>query len=179
MEGVRWAKGVSLAFAYAEDLGPAIGTNARDRSLSVLERDVLGVLDLHAGLALHTVCLWHMRFIWASPSKLVVFSTHVAPQNTRSGLRKNDCDMSRQWEFAPIEVASLKVLVISDTQVSTIAQRLPEKILKKGGSSDMTIHAGDLVPKSMLEQLSSISPLHTVRGNLHLEFGPLFPPLAS
>lgn len=142
VEGVRWAKGVSLAFAYAEDLGPAIGTNARDRSLSVLERDVLGVLDLHAGLALHTVCLWHMRFIWASPSKLVVFSTHVAPRNTRSGLRKNDCDMSRQWEFAPIEVASLKVLVISDTQVSTIAQRLPEKILKKGGSSDMTIHAG-------------------------------------
>ena len=62
--------------------------------------------------------------------------------------------MTRQREFAPIEVASLKVLVISDTQVSTIAQRLPEKILKEGGSSDMTIHAGDLVPKSMLEQLS-------------------------
>ena len=89
VEGVGWAKGVSLAFAYAEDLGPAIGTNPRDRSLSVLERDVLRVLDLHAGLALHTVCLWHMRFIWASPSKLVVFSTHVAPQNTRSELRKN------------------------------------------------------------------------------------------
>ncbi len=87
--------------------------------------------------------------------------------------------MSRQWEFAPIKVASLKVLVISDTHTPTIAQRLPEKILKEAGSSDMTIHAGDLVHKSMLDQLSSISPLHIVTGNLHLEFGPLFPPLAS
>ena len=49
-----------LTFPYAEDLGPAIGTNARDRSLSVLERDVLRVLYLHACLALYTVCLWHI-----------------------------------------------------------------------------------------------------------------------
>lgn len=73
----------------------------------------------------------------------------------------------------------MKVLVISDTHAPTIAQRLPEKILKESPSSDVMVRAGDLVSKSVLDQLSSISPLHTVRGSLHLEFGPLFPPLAS
>ncbi len=87
--------------------------------------------------------------------------------------------MSRQWEFAPKKVASLKVLVISGTHAPTTAQRLPEKILKESLSSDVMVRAGDLVSKSALDQLSSISPLHTVGGSLHLEFGPLFPPLAS
>ena len=87
--------------------------------------------------------------------------------------------MSRQWEFAPIKVASLKVLVVSDTHTPTIAQRLPEKILKESPSSDVMVRAGDLVLKSVLDQLSSISPLHIVRGNQHPEFRPLFPPLGS
>ena len=68
--------------------------------------------------------------------------------------------MSRQWEFAPIKVASLKVLVISDTHTPTIAQRLPKKILEESPSSDVMVRAGDLVLKSVLDQLSSISPLY-------------------
>ncbi len=72
--------------------------------------------------------------------------------------------MRQQREFAPRKVASLKVFVISDTHVPTIAQRLPEKILKEAASSDMIIHAGDLVSKSVLDQLSSIRPVHAVRG---------------
>ena len=62
----------------------------------------------------------------------------------------------------------MKVLVISDTHVPTIAQRLPEKILKEAALSDMIIHAGDLVSKSVLDQLSSIRPVHAVRGNMDL-----------
>lgn len=52
-----------LCLSYAEDLGPAVGADARDGWLSVLERDGLGVLDLHVHLALDAVCLWHVLFI--------------------------------------------------------------------------------------------------------------------
>ncbi len=47
-------------FAYAEDRGPAHGADALYRGLTVLERDVLRVLDLPACLALDAVCFWHI-----------------------------------------------------------------------------------------------------------------------
>ena len=54
---------VRLGLSYAEDLGPAVRADARDRRLPVLERDGQRVLNLHVHLALDTICLWHVRFI--------------------------------------------------------------------------------------------------------------------
>jgi hypothetical protein len=48
-----------LSFSDAEDRGSAVGADALDRSLSVLERDVLRVLDLDVCFALDAICLWH------------------------------------------------------------------------------------------------------------------------
>ena len=55
----------------------------------------------------------------------------------------------------------------------TIAQRVPEKILKEARSSDLIIHAGDIVSPRTLAQLSAIKRVEAVRGNMD------FPDLAS
>ena len=61
------SKGVLIVgqsrFAYAEDGGAAVGADALDCGFPVLERDVLGGLDLDACLALYAVCLWHILLI--------------------------------------------------------------------------------------------------------------------
>lgn len=62
----------------------------------------------------------------------------------------------------------MRVLVVSDTHVPTIAQRLPQKILEEATVCDLIIHAGDLVSKSVLEQLSIINHVEAVRGNMDL-----------
>ena len=49
-----------LAFSDAEDRGSTVGAGALDRSLSVLERNVLGVLYLDVRLAFDAVRLWHI-----------------------------------------------------------------------------------------------------------------------
>ena len=70
----------------------------------------------------------------------------------------------------------MRILVISDTHVPTIAQRLPEKILEEAVSSDMIVHAGDLVSMSVLQKLSAIRQVHAVRGNMDLpEVAPNLP----
>ena len=48
-----------LSFSDSEDRGSAVRADALDRSLSVLERDVLRVLDLDVGLTFDAICLWH------------------------------------------------------------------------------------------------------------------------
>ena len=60
-EGERTERGSGerLAFPYAEDRGSTVRADSLDRSLSVLERDVLRVLDLDVGFALNAICLWH------------------------------------------------------------------------------------------------------------------------
>lgn len=66
-----------------------------------------------------------------------------------------------------------RVLVVSDTHVPTIAQRLPEKILEESRSSELIIHAGDIVSEQTLLRLSQINRVEAVRGNMD------FPDLAS
>ncbi len=66
-----------------------------------------------------------------------------------------------------------RVLVVSDTHVPTIAQRLPEKILEEGRSCELVIHAGDVVSEGTLARLSQITRVEAVRGNMD------FPELAS
>ncbi len=60
----------------------------------------------------------------------------------------------------------LKILVISDTHVPTVARELPSKILDEGRHCDMILHAGDLVSNQVAKQLSLIAPFHAVRGNM-------------
>jgi len=48
-----------LRSSDAEDFGPTVRTDSRDGGLAVLERDVHGILDLHACLALDAIGLWH------------------------------------------------------------------------------------------------------------------------
>ena len=67
----------------------------------------------------------------------------------------------------------LRVLVVSDTHVPTIAQRLPEKILEEARSCDLIIHAGDVVSEATLDLLASLKRVEAVRGNMD------FPELAS
>ncbi len=62
----------------------------------------------------------------------------------------------------------MRILVVSDTHVPTIAQRLPQKILDEARISDLIIHAGDLVSGSVLEQISRVKPVEAVRGNMDL-----------
>ena len=51
-----------LAFSDAEDGGSTVRAGALDRSLSVLERDVLRVLYLDVRFAFDAICLWHFLF---------------------------------------------------------------------------------------------------------------------
>ena len=53
------ALGTGLTLSDSEDRGPAVRADALDRSLSVLERDVLWILDLDVGFAFDAICLWH------------------------------------------------------------------------------------------------------------------------
>ena len=48
-----------LPFPDAKDRGSAVGAGSFDRSLSVLERDVLRVLYLDVRFAFDAICLWH------------------------------------------------------------------------------------------------------------------------
>ncbi len=67
----------------------------------------------------------------------------------------------------------MRVLVVSDTHVPTIAQRLPEKILEEAHSCNLIIHAGDVVSETTLSLLASLKKVEAVRGNMD------FPELAS
>ncbi len=67
----------------------------------------------------------------------------------------------------------MRILVVSDTHVPTIAQRLPQKILDEASVSDLIIHAGDLVSRNVLRQLSRVNRVEAVRGNMD------FPEVAS
>ena len=70
-------------------------------------------------------------------------------------------------------MAISRVLVVSDTHVPTIAQRVPEKILAEALACDLIIHAGDIVSSRTLENLVSLRPVEAVRGNMD------FPEVAS
>ncbi len=70
----------------------------------------------------------------------------------------------------------MRILVVSDTHIPTIAQRMPEQVLEEAKSCEMIIHDGDLVSKNVLESLSSLAPTHAVRGNMDLpDLSPALP----
>ena len=70
----------------------------------------------------------------------------------------------------------MKVLVVSDTHVPTIAQQIPEQVIVEAKSCSAIVHAGDIVSKKAFDRLSAIAPTTAVRGNMDLpELSPILP----
>jgi hypothetical protein len=60
----------------------------------------------------------------------------------------------------------MKVGVISDTHVPTIARALPPAVFDAFDKVDLIVHAGDIVELSVLEELKAIAPVEAVAGNM-------------
>ena len=60
----------------------------------------------------------------------------------------------------------MKVGVISDTHVPAIVKALPSFIFDIFKDVELILHAGDLVERSVLEELNAIAPVEAVAGNM-------------
>lgn len=60
----------------------------------------------------------------------------------------------------------MRVLVISDTHIPTVAEKLPSIIEKEARNSDCCVHAGDFVSFSLFEEISQWTTLYAVCGNM-------------
>jgi len=60
----------------------------------------------------------------------------------------------------------MRVGVLSDTHVPTIAKALPPVIFEIFRGVDLIIHAGDIVEMSVLEELRALAPVEAVAGNM-------------
>src|SRR5437867_9957188 len=70
----------------------------------------------------------------------------------------------------------VKILVISDTHVPSMIQRLPARVMEQARSCRIVIHAGDCVSKKALDELSKVAVVFAVRGNQELpELAPILP----
>jgi putative phosphoesterase len=58
----------------------------------------------------------------------------------------------------------VKVLVLSDTHLSSPA-RLPAQVVELALAADAVLHAGDVTDVSVLQELSTLAPVHAVLGN--------------
>lgn len=59
-----------------------------------------------------------------------------------------------------------KIGVISDTHIPRAAAAIPESVFDVFAGVDMILHAGDLVSDSVIDVLSGIAPVISVRGNM-------------
>ena len=60
----------------------------------------------------------------------------------------------------------MKILVLSDTHISTTIDKLPREIIKETKDVDMCLHAGDFTGYKLFKDLSHISNLYGVYGNM-------------
>lgn len=61
----------------------------------------------------------------------------------------------------------MNVAVISDTHLPRGARRLPDDCLERLRAADLILHAGDVVARSVLEELEVLGPpVHAVHGNM-------------
>jgi putative phosphoesterase len=59
------------------------------------------------------------------------------------------------------------VAVVSDTHLPRGGRRLPESCVERLRRADMILHAGDLVARSVLDELRALGPpVHAVHGNV-------------
>jgi putative phosphoesterase len=63
-------------------------------------------------------------------------------------------------------LALTHVAVISDTHLPRGTRRLPAECARLLGEADLVLHAGDLVAASVLAELSELSPVEAVAGNM-------------
>jgi putative phosphoesterase len=61
------------------------------------------------------------------------------------------------------------VAVISDTHLPRGLRRLPEGCVERVRAADLTLHAGDLVAESVLDEIGALGPLAAVCGNVDAE----------
>lgn len=59
----------------------------------------------------------------------------------------------------------MKIIVISDTHISSAARELPSALLKELPGADLILHAGDWTDWSVYEKLSAFAPVEGVAGN--------------
>ena len=60
----------------------------------------------------------------------------------------------------------MKIGVISDTHIPVSAKKLPKKVYDYFKDCDLIIHAGDLVEKSVIEELEKLAETKAVHGNM-------------
>jgi len=60
----------------------------------------------------------------------------------------------------------MRIVVISDTHISTSTDKLPRQIIEELKNSDLCIHAGDFIDIEVSKEISKIVELKAVRGNM-------------
>lgn len=63
----------------------------------------------------------------------------------------------------------MRVVVLSDTHLPAFGVRLPSEAIRAIGESDLILHAGDIVQKSFLDELSGRKEVRAVLGNMDME----------
>ncbi len=60
----------------------------------------------------------------------------------------------------------MKIGVLSDTHVPVIVPALPSAVFEIFQGVDLILHAGDIVSRSVLDELSALAPVEAVAGNM-------------
>lgn len=63
---------------------------------------------------------------------------------------------------------SPSAVVLADTHIPRRARALPEGVVWHLRSTDLIVHAGDLIEASLLEELALYAPVRAVKGNVDL-----------
>ncbi len=59
-----------------------------------------------------------------------------------------------------------KVLIISDTHIPNVAFELPKSVISEAKSSDVILHAGDIISMDVLSELKYYGDVYAVHGNM-------------
>ena len=60
----------------------------------------------------------------------------------------------------------MKIGVLSDTHIPHRAKKIPGKIIELFSDVDLILHAGDLVDRTVIEELEIIAKVEAVKGNM-------------
>ena len=60
----------------------------------------------------------------------------------------------------------MRILVISDTHIPVVADKLPAIVIEEAKKSDFCLHAGDFISDSVFHELSKITKIYGVLGNM-------------
>ena len=58
------------------------------------------------------------------------------------------------------------VAVLADTHLPRGRRRLPDECVRRCEAADLIVHAGDVVERSVLEELARLAPVEAVYGNM-------------